>query len=114
MLVWQYRTCIDIGCVWYLPSNGKVVVLGIRPENITDNAEFMAAHPDCLIKSKIDVYEMLGAEVFLYFDVEGAQVTARVDPSTPLKMGSDATFALDMDKIHLFDKETEENILYKE
>ena len=57
---------------------------------------------------------MLGAEVFLYFDVEGAQVTARVDPSTPLKMGSDATFALDMTKIHLFDKETEKNILFAE
>ena len=51
---------------------------------------------------------------FLYFDVEGAQVTARVDPSTPLKMGSDATFALDMTKIHLFDKETEKNILFAE
>lgn len=92
--------------------DGKVVVLGIRPENITDDADFLAAHPDCIIKSKINVYEMLGAEVFLYFDVEGSQVTARVDPSTPLKMGSDATFALDMDKIHLFDKETEENILF--
>ena len=94
--------------------DGKTVVLGIRPENITDDAEFLAAHPDSIIKSKINVYEMLGAEVFLYFDVEGAQVTARVDPSTPLKMGSDATFALDMSKIHLFDKETEKNILFAE
>ena len=94
--------------------DGKTVVLGIRPENITDDADFLAAHPDSIIKSKINVYEMLGAEVFLYFDVEGAQVTARVDPSTPLKMGSDATFALDMTKIHLFDKETEKNILFAE
>ena len=94
--------------------DGKTVVLGIRPENITDDADFLAAHPDSIIKSKINVYEMLGAEVFLYFDVEGAQVTARVYPSTPLKMGSDATFALDMTKIHLFDKETEKNILFAE
>ena len=94
--------------------DGKTVVLGIRPENITDDADFLAAHPDSIIKSKINVYEMLGAEVFLYFDVEGAQVTARVDPSTPLKMGSNATFALDMTKIHLFDKETEKNILFAE
>ena len=28
--------------------------------------------------------------------------------------GSDAVFALDMTKIHLFDKETELNLLYKE
>ena len=52
--------------------------------------------------------------MFLYFDVEGSQVTARVEPNTPLKMGSDATFALDMEKIHLFDKETEKNILFAE
>lgn len=102
------QALIDGGC------DGKAVVLGIRPENITDDADFLAAHPDSIIKSKINVYEMLGAEVFLYFDVEGAQVTARVDPSTPLKMGSDATFALDMTKIHLFDKETEKNILFAE
>ena len=94
--------------------DGKVVVLGIRPENIHDNKAFLNAHPDAQIKSKIKVFEMLGAEVFLYFDVEGVQMTARVEPDTPLRTGSDATFAFDMNKIHLFDKETEKNLLYQE
>ena len=34
-------------------------------------------------------------------------MTARVNPRTPLRTGDEATFALDMEKIHLFDKETE-------
>ena len=87
--------------------NGKSVVLGIRPENIHDEETFIASNPDSVIKSNIKVYELLGAEVYLYFDVEGTQMTARVNPRTTLRTGDDATFALDMEKIHLFDKETE-------
>ena len=87
--------------------DGKTVVLGIRPEDVHDAPEFIAANPDSVIKSQIKVYELLGAEVFLYFDVQGTQMTARVNPRTTLRTGDEATFALDMDKIHLFDKETE-------
>jgi multiple sugar transport system ATP-binding protein len=93
------------------PYTGKSVVLGIRPENISDDAEALAAHPDSVITTKIDVRELLGAEVFLYFDVDGKQTTARVSPKTKLQVGDEAKFALDMEKIHLFDKETEKNLL---
>ena len=86
---------------------GKTVVLGIRPENINDEEAFISANPDSVIHSNIKVYELLGAEVYLYFDVEGTQMTARVNPRTTLRTGDDATFALDMEKIHVFDKETE-------
>jgi len=86
---------------------GKTVVLGIRPENIHDEETFISSNPDSVIYSNIKVYELLGAEVYLYFDVEGTQMTARVNPRTTLRTGDDATFALDMEKIHVFDKETE-------
>ena len=87
--------------------NGKTVVLGIRPEDVHDSEAFIASSPDSVIKSKIKVYELLGAEVYLYFDVEGTQMTARVNPRTTLRNGDDAVFALDMEKIHVFDKDTE-------
>ena len=87
--------------------DGKTVILGIRPENVHDDAEFLAKHADSVVKSQIKVYELLGAEVYLYFDVAGTQMTARVNPSTTLRTGDEATFALDMEKIHIFDKETE-------
>ena len=95
------QTLIDGG------YDGKTVVLGIRPENIHDEETFIASNPDSVIRSNIKVYELLGAEVYLYFDVEGTQMTARVNPRTTLRTGDDATFALDMEKIHVFDKETE-------
>ena len=87
--------------------DGKTIVLGIRPEDVHDDPDFIADNKDSVISSKIKVYELLGAEVFLYFDVEGTQMTARVNPRTTLRTGDDATFALDMNRIHLFDKETE-------
>ena len=87
--------------------NGKTVVVGIRPEDVHDDPDFIAANPGSVITSKIKVYELLGAEVFLYFDVEGTQTTARVNPRTELRTGDDAKFALDMNRIHIFDKETE-------
>lgn len=91
--------------------DGKTVILGIRPEDLHDDEAFIANSPNSVIHSKIKVYELLGAEVYLYFDVEGTQMTARVNPRTTLRTGDDATFALDMEKIHVFDKETELTIV---
>ena len=63
-----------------------------------------------VIEAKIRVYEMLGAEALLYFDYEGSSMTARVDPKTSARSGDTVKFALDADKIHVFDKETEKTI----
>ena len=86
---------------------GKTVVLGIRPEDIHDSQMFIEASPSAPMSSVVKVYELLGAEVFLYFDVNGTQVTARVDPRTTAKTGDPIRFAFDMEKAHFFDKETE-------
>ena len=87
--------------------NGKTVVLGIRPEDIYDDEAFIASSPNTVIEATIRVYEMLGAEVFLHFDYEGASMTARVNPRTTTRTGDNVKFALDANKIHVFDKETE-------
>ena len=86
---------------------GKTVVMGIRPEHVSDDAADLAAHADSVIESTIRVYETLGAEVFLYFDVEGDNMTARVNPETTARLGATVKFALNPEKIHVFDKETE-------
>lgn len=92
--------------------NGKKVVVGIRPEDVHDEEEFIAKSPDTVIESTIRVYEMLGAEVCLYFDYAGASMTARVNPKTTARTGDTVKFALDASKIHLFDKETENAIAH--
>ena len=87
--------------------DGKTVILGIRPEDVREATPEDAGST---IEADIKFYELLGAEVYLYFDLEGMQMTARTSSSTSLRQGSKAQFALDMNKIHVFDKETEKTI----
>ena len=86
---------------------GKTVVLGIRPEDIYDSQMFLESSPNSVLEAKIRVYELLGAEVYLYFDYNETQLTARVDPRTTAKAGDTIKIALDMERAHFFDKETE-------
>ena len=86
---------------------GKTVVMGIRPEDLKDEEVLVNMADEAILEAKIEVYELLGAEVFLYFDVEGFNMTARVDPRTTARTGDNVRFALDPEKIHVFDKETE-------
>ena len=90
---------------------GKTVTLGIRPEDLHDEESFLAASPNSVIEATIRVYEMLGSEVLLYFDVEDANFTAKVNPRTTARTGDHVKLALDMDKVHIFDKDTEQVIL---
>ena len=89
---------------------GKTVVLGIRPEDIHDEQIFLSQSPDTVVDATIKVYEMLGAEVFLYFSLDQYEITARVNPRTTARPGDTIKVAFDASKIHLFDKETEQVI----
>ena len=86
---------------------GKNVVFGIRPEDIYDSAEHLDKFASCKIDSDVTGYELLGAEVLLYFTVAGANMSARVDSDTPARYGDHIELAFDPHKIHVFDKETE-------
>ena len=41
---------------------GKEVCMGIRPENIDDSPEFVAAHPESVITVNVEVTELMGSE----------------------------------------------------
>ncbi len=88
----------------------KIVTFGIRPEDIKDEEDFISKSPDTVVEATVKVYEMLGAEVFLYFTVDKVDITVRVNPRTQARPGDTIKIALDAEKIHLFDKETEATI----
>lgn len=90
---------------------GKEVIMGIRPENVHDEAVYLESMRDSVVEAKIEVTEMLGAETFLYMLVGDVSITARVNPRTKARAGDAIKVALDANKIHLFDKETEKTIL---
>ncbi|MCR4690664.1 MAG: sn-glycerol-3-phosphate ABC transporter ATP-binding protein UgpC [Lachnospiraceae bacterium] len=87
--------------------NGRTVTFGIRPEDVYDSEMMVEASPQSTFEATVKVYELLGAEVYLYFDLDEYQMTARVDPRTTARPGDVVKFAIDVEKIHIFDKETE-------
>ena len=92
---------------------GKEVILGLRPEDIHLAEDFPEITQDQQLSAVINVYELLGAEVFLYFDIDGTEFTSRVSPDNHVSQKDRANFVLNMEKAHYFDVETEENILEK-
>ena len=89
----------------------KEVILGIRPENIHDEQLFIESSPESIIDAKINIYEMLGAEVYLYFTIDQFDITARVNARTTARPGDTVQLAFDLSKIHIFDKETEQVVV---
>ena len=90
---------------------GKKIKMGVRPEDIDDEPEFMAKHADCQLDTQVDVSEMMGAEIYLYLEYKGNKMTARVAPTSKARNGDTVRVAFDPHKVHLFDIETELTIL---
>ncbi|MFV0449949.1 MAG: ABC transporter ATP-binding protein [Vibrio sp.] len=97
-----------------LRSNGyDKTVFGIRPDNIT-----LSLADDENVQTIVgDVVRMenMGHEVFVYFRVGDKELTARVPvddvrAKLDMKLQKGVKFAVEMSKVHIFDKKTEKNI----
>lgn len=98
-------------------ENGKKVVIGIRPEDIWEYEDavhrgFDEASVD--IVETITAREMPGAEVILYFDAQNKSHAVRLRPDNQTRTGEKLQLYFDPEKLHVFDKETGENLFYRE
>ncbi|MDE5946434.1 MAG: sn-glycerol-3-phosphate ABC transporter ATP-binding protein UgpC [Oscillospiraceae bacterium] len=89
----------------------KEVVLGIRPENVHDEQMYLSNATTGIVNCTVEITEMMGAETYLYLNCEGTPITARVSSRSTAKAGDEIQVALDPNRIHLFDKETERTII---
>jgi multiple sugar transport system ATP-binding protein len=89
---------------------GKNVVLGIRPEHIYIEKEDLDKYKDNIINTEVVLHELMGAEVYLHVNCKGQKITVRASGNIIAEPGDEIKIALDADKIHLFDKETEKTI----
>jgi hypothetical protein len=118
--------------LWTARAIGYRQRQGIRPEDIGMGLSQAAMHIP--IKAKVDVLEMLGAEIYLYLSSpEGSFMAssasqkasadkylklkasalsfiARVDPSVSTREGETVEVVFDLDRCHAFDAETEKAI----
>jgi multiple sugar transport system ATP-binding protein len=111
-------------------GGGRSVIVGIRPESFEDASLLGSDTRDrgATFRTKIDLVESLGAEDYVYFQVQteqlesdqleelaqdaGAhevpssgegQVVARVDAASQIKRGAETELWLDTTKLHFFD-----------
>jgi multiple sugar transport system ATP-binding protein len=111
---------------------GNEVVVGIRPEDIEDAALVPSANGSSL-PVRVTLAEALGSEVIAHFplgdEIEPAEVeaesdapslesaadsgvllTARLSPRSAARTGQPLRVAIDVDRLHFFDPETDEAI----
>jgi multiple sugar transport system ATP-binding protein len=110
------------------------LVLGIRPESLSD-AALLPAPPGGTLSADVELTEALGNEIQLHFTIEApraashepeaaieatelsagpsikagtsrADGVARVSPHSTLRAGSHATLAVDTEALHFFDSDT--------
>jgi multiple sugar transport system ATP-binding protein len=92
------------------PFAGKQVIFGTRPEDIHAR-EFVppGIHAEPIV-GKVDVTELMGNEIFVYLLTGQKSFMARVDPRTRARVGTEIDVMVNMENVHLFDRETEQAI----
>lgn len=84
----------------------ETVSVGIRPEDIGDSEYFLSVHPESILEGMTEVTELMGSEVYAYIRYANTRLTARLKPDTAAETEKAIRFAIDENKVHLFDKLT--------
>ena len=81
-------------------NGAKDVVFGMRPEHMRPS------EPQSMLSIVLDTLEPLGSHTLLLGHIDGAKVTAQMDPRFPAKIGESCKVPVDMTQAHFFDRET--------
>ncbi len=90
---------------------GKEVVLGFRPEDVHDQPNMLELLKDAKATFTVDVAELLGAETNIHITIADNNIIAKVSARSDLSIGSKIELAINMEKSHFFDIETEQRIV---
>ncbi|MBI2252431.1 MAG: sn-glycerol-3-phosphate ABC transporter ATP-binding protein UgpC [Armatimonadetes bacterium] len=82
------------------------IIFGIRPEDIYDKMFSRGATPGNTLRAKVEVFEPMGSEVYLYLTIGSDSLVARVDPHTNAIVGQEMEIVFDLEKMHAFRKDT--------
>lgn len=101
-------------CLKAAKTPAKEIILGIRPEHISVSVGSEGNG----FAGQVDVSEMMGSEIHLHVNAGGQDVVVRVPTMdlpenyrTGIEHGAEVRFTIHEDLMHLFDKETEKNLL---
>ena len=80
---------------------GKQVILGIRPEK-------MVCGGDIKFSAKVDMYELLGSEKIVYFNIGSSRCSAKLPPD--YEIGETINLSIREEDIYIFDANTGKRI----
>jgi multiple sugar transport system ATP-binding protein len=90
----------------YRAFAGRDLVLGLRPEHLTEPRRNERDQTSELTVT-LDVVEPLGMETMVFFTVNGKELCARVDPAAAKGPGEQMRLAANVEHMHLFDPATD-------
>jgi multiple sugar transport system ATP-binding protein len=90
---------------------GEDVIMGVRPEDLKD-VRFPGREGLPKVSTKVEVVESMGSEIFVYVNLGGKTLTARMDPrSSDIQPGQNIQVAVDTHHLHLFDPKNEKALV---
>lgn len=89
---------------------GKEVIFGIRPEDVSSSPIFEEVYPDANVDAEVVISERLGAETVLYLKLGETEFAARVDAHDFHNPGEKVNLTFNVATAHFFDAETEKRI----
>jgi multiple sugar transport system ATP-binding protein len=89
----------------------KEVIFGLRPEDIFDKRYYPGAVAEDLMQANVDVVEPMGSEVILYLLTGTKIFVGRMDSRTQVRPGDKLEVAVNMEHMHIFDKQTQVSIV---
>ncbi len=87
----------------------KKMILGVRPEDIISTNQAKTTEYGT-VQAKVEVVEPLGAEIYIYLTTDSNAFIGRVAPDHEIKVNESFECVFDMEKVHLFDFDTEATI----
>ena len=91
----------------FLKAKDREIILGIRPEHLYDHRLKGPFPGGELLTATVEVVEPIGSQIILLASNGPVQLTACIDPQTEAKPKTEMKFLIDMNRMHLFDKETQ-------
>jgi multiple sugar transport system ATP-binding protein len=92
--------------------NGKEIVFGIRPEDsLHGDKTLETKFPTARLESKVKVAELLGHEYIIHTDLAGNNLVSKIEATQAYRIGDEIDLILNLDKAHVFDRDTQETIL---
>ena len=92
---------------------GKTVVLGVRPEDFHTESALLEMSEDSTVEAEVEIAQIMGAEIYIHAVCGGQKLIVRAPSRVQAESGDHISLAIDKNKIHLFDKETEQAINIK-